>query len=104
MALPLEDRLAEVFTPKVEYDDQGTLTGLPQLVDAAITLGSANPVAHHVTNVVIEELPDGQVRAGSKRLGMRADGSCGSVTYDDTAVRARRVPLNGLTPGTATPH
>ncbi|MFJ9376963.1 nuclear transport factor 2 family protein [Streptomyces sp. NPDC101455] len=139
MALPLEDRLAitelialhghladegeldrltEVFTPDVEYDltdfGQRTLTGLTQLVDAALALGAANPVAHHVTNVVIEELADGRVRARSKGLGIKADGSCGSVTYVDTVVRvgsvwriarrrvtARRVPLNGLTPGTA---
>ncbi|WP_405995509.1 nuclear transport factor 2 family protein [Streptomyces sp. NBC_00986] len=141
MALPLEDRLAitelialhghlvdegeldrlnEVFTPDVEYDltdfGQGTLTGLTQLTDASLTLGAANPVAHHVTNVVIEELPDDRIQARSKGLGIRTDGSCGSVTYVDTVVRvgvgwriarrritARRVPLNGLTPGTTAP-
>jgi hypothetical protein len=58
-----------------------------------------------VTNVVIEELPDGEIRARSKGLGIRTDGSCGSVTYVDTVglgwriarrkVEARRVPLNG---------
>ncbi|MEV8540563.1 nuclear transport factor 2 family protein [Streptomyces sp. NPDC051572] len=134
MALPLEDRLAitelialhghlvdegeldrltEVFTPDVEYDltdfGQGTLTGLTQLVDASLTLGAANPVAHHVTNVVIEELSDDRIRARSKGLGIRTDGSFGSVTYVDSVVRvrlgwriarrrveARRVPLNGL--------
>ena len=107
------DRLAEVFTPDVEYDltdfGQGTLTGLTQLTDASLASGAANPVAHHVTNVVVEELADGQVRARSKGLGIRTDGSCGSVTYVDTVVRvgagwriarrrveARRVPLNGL--------
>ncbi|MFG2373327.1 nuclear transport factor 2 family protein [Streptomyces sp. NPDC048504] len=114
------DRLAEVFTPDVEYDltdyGQGTLTGLTQLTDSALALGAGNPVAHHVTNVVIEELPDGRIRARSKGLGIKTDGSCGSVTYVDTVVRAgmgwriaqrritaRRVPLNGLTPGTAAP-
>ncbi|WP_329352456.1 nuclear transport factor 2 family protein [Streptomyces sp. NBC_01261] len=114
------DRLTEVFTPDVEYDltdfGQGTLTGLTQLTDAALALGAANPVAHHVTNVVIEELADGRIRARSKGLGIKADGSCGSVTYVDTVVRvgagwriarrrveARRVPLNGLTPGTSAP-
>ncbi|MEV5529445.1 nuclear transport factor 2 family protein [Streptomyces prunicolor] len=114
------DRAAEVFTPDVEYDltdfGQGTLTGLTQLTDASLALGAGNPVAHHVTNVVVEELADGQVRVRSKGLGIRTDGSCGSVTYVDTVVRvgagwriarrkitARRVPLNGLTPGTAAP-
>ncbi|MBK3577162.1 nuclear transport factor 2 family protein [Streptomyces sp. MBT65] len=134
MTLPLEDRLAitelialhghlvdegeldratEVFTPDVEYDltdfGRGTLTGLRQLVDASVALGAANPVAHHVTNVVIEEPAEGQVRVRSKGLGIRTDGSCGSVTYVDTVVRigtgwriARRkvsVRRTPLTPG-----
>jgi hypothetical protein len=64
------DRAAEVFTPDVEYDltdfGQGTLTGLTQLVDASLALGAGNPVAHHVTNVVVEELADGQVRVGRR--------------------------------------
>ncbi|PAZ09115.1 polyketide cyclase [Streptomyces sp. SA15] len=106
-------RSAEVFTPDVVYDlsdfGQGQVTGLAALTEAALALGTANPVAHHVTNVVIEEVDDGRVRARSKGLGVMADGSCGSVTYEDTLVRAadgwrichrrvlaRRAPLNGL--------
>ncbi|WP_043665849.1 nuclear transport factor 2 family protein [Streptomyces xylophagus] len=113
------DRMAEVFTPDVEYDltdfGQGTVTGLAELVDASLALGAGNPVAHHVTNVVIEELAEGGARVRSKGLGIKADGSCGSVTYVDTVVRvgaswrighrrvsARRVPLNGAR-GTARP-
>ncbi|MDX3383894.1 hypothetical protein PV682_20865 [Streptomyces niveiscabiei] len=58
-------------------------------------------MAHHVTNVA-GDADSAQVR--SKGLGVLVDGSCGSVTYDDTVVRtadgwrrlsARRVPLNG---------
>ncbi|MET7482173.1 nuclear transport factor 2 family protein [Streptomyces sp. NPDC005538] len=111
------DRVAEVFTPDVEYDlsdfGQGTVTGLTAFVDAALALGAGNPVAHHVTNVVIEEPVEGRVRVRSKGLGVKADGSCGSVTYIDTVVRvgagwrisqrklvARRVPLNGPAPET----
>ncbi|MFY7563144.1 nuclear transport factor 2 family protein [Streptomyces sp. WI04-05B] len=88
---------------------QGRVTGLAALMDASLALGSANPVAHHVTNVVVAETPDGRVHARSKGLGVRADGTCGSVTYEDTLVRvdggrrisyrkvsARRVPLGGL--------
>ncbi|MEU5095552.1 nuclear transport factor 2 family protein [Streptomyces sp. NPDC020996] len=134
MALALEDRLAvielialhghlvdegelgrcgEVFTPDVVYDlagfGQGRLTGLAALRDAALALGAANPVAHHVTNVVVEDVTDGRVRVRSKGLGIMADGSCGSVTYEDVVVRVdagwrichrkvvpRREPLNGL--------
>ncbi|MFJ9895798.1 nuclear transport factor 2 family protein [Streptomyces sp. NPDC091280] len=106
------DRLAEVFTPDVEYDltdfGQATIVGLPELVRASLALGEGNPVAHHVTNVVVQESAQGRVRAQAKGLGIRTDGSCGSVTYEDTVVRtgtgwrisqrkvsARRVPLNG---------
>ncbi|MDN0199051.1 nuclear transport factor 2 family protein [Streptomyces sp. S.PNR 29] len=107
------DRCQEVFTPDVVYDlsdvAQGPVTGLAALKQAALALGAANPVAHHVTNVVIEEVADGRVLARSKGLGVMADGSCGSVTYEDTVVRveagwrichrkvsARRAPLGGL--------
>ncbi|MFB7507630.1 nuclear transport factor 2 family protein [Streptomyces broussonetiae] len=108
------DRLDRLFTPDVVYDvtdfGQDPLIGLPAVRQAALALGAGNPVAHHVTNVVVHEGADGRVRARSKGLGVRADGTCGSVTYDDTLVRtsdgwrishrvltARRVPLNGVT-------
>ncbi|GAA0300077.1 nuclear transport factor 2 family protein [Streptomyces turgidiscabies] len=107
------DRTAEVFTADVAYDlsdfGQGLVTGLAALNDASLALGPANPVAHHVTNVIVTEESDGRVRARSKGLAVMADGTCGSVTYDDTVVRtvggwriscrkvsARRVPLGGL--------
>lgn len=110
------DRTAEVFTPDVVYDlsdfGQDRVVGLAALTEAALALGPANPVAHHVTNVVVTEGPDGVVHARSKGLGVKADGTCGSVTYDDTVVRvdggwriayrkvsARRVPLGGLGQG-----
>ncbi|WP_262060420.1 nuclear transport factor 2 family protein [Streptomyces sp. STR69] len=106
------DRLAEVFTPDIEYDladfGQDTVIGLARLVDASLASGPANPVAHLVTNVVIEDSTEERVRVRSKGLGIRTDGSCGSVTYEDTVVRtgagwrishrrvsARRVPLKG---------
>lgn len=105
-------RLDELFTDDVVYDvtDFGApepLRGLTALRDAALALGAANPVAHHVTNVVLDASGD-QVRARSKGLGVHADGSCGSVTYEDVVVRtphgwrirhrtvrARRTPLGG---------
>ncbi|MFF4505245.1 nuclear transport factor 2 family protein [Streptomyces sp. NPDC001401] len=107
------DRSGEVFTTDVVYDlsdfGQGEIFGLTALKEAALALGAKNPVAHHVTNVVIEEVFDDRVRARSKGLGIMSDGSCGSVTYEDVVVRgdagwricrrkvvARRVPLGGL--------
>ncbi|OIJ88997.1 polyketide cyclase [Streptomyces sp. MUSC 14] len=107
------DRMDELFTPDIVYDvsdfGQEPLVGLAAVRDAALALGDGNPVAHHVTNIVVREEADGRVRARSKGLGVRADGTCGSVTYDDVLVRtpdgwrishrtltARRVPLNGV--------
>lgn len=82
------------------------LAGLSAAREAAISLGEANPLAHHVTNIVVEEAPDGTVRALSKYLGVMTDGSVGSGTYEDTiikdgaawkithrVVRPRKVPL-----------
>jgi hypothetical protein len=107
------DRLEELFTSDVIYDltgfDQEPLFGVSAIREAAWALGAANPVAHHVTNVVVEVSEDGEVQVRSKGLGIRADGSCGSVSYDDTVVRTadgwrisirrvspRRTPLGGM--------
>lgn len=62
-------------------------------------------MAHHVSNIVLKDKPDGTIRALSKGIGVMADGSCGSVTFDDTVqwsvtgwrithriVRARHTP------------
>ncbi|MGC4810579.1 nuclear transport factor 2 family protein [Micromonospora sp. DT228] len=104
------DRMHELFTADVAYDvtdlGGGVLVGLEMLRDTALALGEGNPVAHHVTNIVLTELADDRVHVLSKGIGINADGSIGSVTYEDTivrgdsgwrishrTVRARRVPL-----------
>lgn len=46
-----------------------------------------HPVAHHATNIVVLEDPDGTVRVRSKGIGVGPGGRVGSVTYDDVAVR-----------------
>ncbi|MFF3405084.1 nuclear transport factor 2 family protein [Streptomyces sp. NPDC002742] len=84
------DRFDELFTSDVVYDltdfGQEPLFGVAAIRDAASALGSANPVAHHVTNVVVTTSADGRVQVRSKGLGIKADGSCGSVAYQDTVV------------------
>jgi hypothetical protein len=104
------DRMDEVFTAEAIYDvtdlGGGVLTGLTMLREAAFALGERNPVAHHVTNIVLTEAGTDRAHARSKGLGINADGTCGSVTYEDTivrgdngwrithrTVRARRIPL-----------
>ena len=109
-------RLDEVFTADVEYDltdfGQQTLHGVQACAAAAYALGDLNPVGHHVTNVILADAQDGCVHGRSKGIGVSADGTCGSVTYEDTIVRgqqgwrisrrkvlARRVPLGGSAGG-----
>ncbi|GAA4203893.1 nuclear transport factor 2 family protein [Microbispora amethystogenes] len=104
------DRWSELFTPDVVFDltgmGGGVLTGLAALRDATSAMAGEHPVAHHVTNIVLDETADDHVRALSKGIGVMADGTTGSVTYDDTIVRgdqgwrisrrvirARRAPL-----------
>ena len=81
------DRYDEVFTDDVVYDVTdfgfGELRGVEAVREAGRTLGDANPVGHHVTNVVIHELSEGVVTARSKGFGVMADGTTGSVTYED---------------------
>ncbi|MFE0171984.1 nuclear transport factor 2 family protein [Streptomyces sp. NPDC059002] len=106
------DRLDELFTADVVYDvtdfGQPPLEGIDAIREAALAVGEANPVGHHVTNIILTETGDDRVLARSKGIGVNADGSCGSATYEDTIVRgergwrisrrtlrARRVPLGG---------
>ncbi len=80
-----------LFTPDIEYDvtdlGGGVIVGLAALEEAAQALGDQNPVAHHVTNIVLTETGPDEVTARSKGLGVMSDGSCGSATYDDLLVR-----------------
>jgi hypothetical protein len=111
-------RLDELFTTDVSYDLEdfglGVLHGVPAIRDAALAMGAANPIGHHVTNLMLTELDENMVRVRSKGIGIRTDGTCGSVTYEDTVRRtgegwrisdrkviARRAALGGRTADTA---
>ncbi|MFJ6434127.1 nuclear transport factor 2 family protein [Streptomyces sp. NPDC091416] len=87
-------RLEELFTDDIVYDvtdlGHGSLIGVDAFRDAAIAMGARNPVGHHVTNIVLTDLGDGRVGARSKGIGINADGTSGSVTYEDLVVRAER--------------
>ncbi len=85
------DRLDELFSADVVYDLEslgyGTLTGVDAIRDAALALGDRNPVAHHVTNILITDASGDEVKVSSKGLGVQADGSVGSVVYEDVVRR-----------------
>jgi len=110
------DRAVQLFTPDVTYDlddfGLGSLHGTAAVREAALALGDANPVGHHVTNIVITWIDDRSARVQSKGIGIKADGTAGSVTYDDIVTRhpggwkisyrkvtARRAALGGQQAG-----
>lgn len=80
------------------------LRGRAELRAAADALGDANPVGHHVTNTVLTEVGDDRVRAVSTFIGVRADGTCGTGTYEDTLARGdhgRRITRRRILGGRA---
>jgi hypothetical protein len=79
MTISLEDRLA--IHELISTGGQ-SLRGLDAIKDAAIRLGEGNPVGHHVTNIVVDGRGD-HITARSKAIGVRQDGSTGSLDYDD---------------------
>lgn len=84
------DELDKVFTSDVAYDlsafGMGVQQGLGAIREAALALGENNPVGHHVTNIVIEEVEDDStVHVRSKGIGIKTDGTTGSVVYVDVA-------------------
>jgi hypothetical protein len=94
-----------VFSTDVVYDltafGHTSLHGLTAVNEATLALGEAHPVGHHVTNVVLTEVTDSEVRARSKGIGVNADGTTGSVTYDDTISRGAegwRISRRGVVP------
>lgn len=85
-------RYDEVFTADVVYDVTalgfGTLEGIDQLIAAARAVGEANPLGHHVTNIVVSDSDiEGGVSVLSKGIGVDTGGSCSTVVYEDTVVR-----------------
>ena len=85
------DRLEEAFTPDAVYDltdvGLGAFEGVEVIRQAAGQLGAANPVAHHLTDVVITGADDDAVSVLSKGLLLMTDGTVGSVTHRDTVRR-----------------
>jgi SnoaL-like domain len=86
------DELNRVFADDVMHDltafGLGIHQGLGSVREAAEALGDANPIGHHVTNIIIVEVKDDYaVVTRSKGIGVRADGTAGSVVYDDTVTK-----------------
>ena len=83
-------RSHELFTQDVRYDvadfDAGVHVGIGAIV-ALWKASDRHPLAHHATNVVIAQEPDGTTRVVSKGIGVLSDGKMGSVVYKDIVVK-----------------
>jgi SnoaL-like domain len=88
------DRLDELFTDDVVYDVEdlggGLLQGVAAIREAAQALGEQNPLGHHTTNVIVQELGDDTARVRSKGIGVNLDGSVSTVMYEDVVRRTAR--------------
>jgi 3-phenylpropionate/cinnamic acid dioxygenase small subunit len=85
------DRLDELFTDDFVYDVEafgfGRLEGVEAFIEAARTLGDANPLGHHVTNAVVVASDDDAATVRSKGIGVLSNGMSGTVVYEDVVRR-----------------
>jgi SnoaL-like protein len=89
------EKLHLLFTDDASYDITAYGLGVVQGLDALIELfrqrPGTQPVGHHATNVIVgpggEATGDDRATVRSKGLAVMADGTAGTVTYDDVVVR-----------------
>lgn len=81
------DRLAELFTDDFVYDVEalgfGSLEGADAFTKASLALGDDNPLGHHVTNALVIDDEGDRATVRSKGIGILADGTSGTVVYED---------------------
>lgn len=84
------EELDRLLTTDAAYDlsdfGLGIIDGLDAITDLHRRRPGNQPVGHHVTNVMIEEV-DGAVHVRSKGLSVMAGGAAGTCTYEDTVIR-----------------
>jgi len=84
------DAVPALFTANARYDmtdfGLGVMHG-PAQIRELWTRSETHPLAHHATNIVVSEDPDGTVRVVSKGIGVGHRGRVGSVTYRDVVQR-----------------
>jgi len=83
--------LDRLLTDDAAYDvtdyGLGIVTGLPALRALFEAAPGAQPLGHHVTNVIVTEAADGTVGVRSKGLAVMPNGSAGTVVYDDVVTK-----------------
>jgi hypothetical protein len=86
------DRLEELFIDDAVFDSSDLGNEVTHGLDALRARwksSTRHPLAHHATNIVIWEAPDGIVHAQSKGIGVGFKGRTGTLTYKDVL---RRTP------------
>ena len=87
-------RVEELFTLDCTYDMREFGLGVVHGAQAVAALwadpDAMHPLAHHATNIIVSEDPEGSVRVLSKGLGVGPNGRVGSVTYRDIVIRTPR--------------
>jgi 3-phenylpropionate/cinnamic acid dioxygenase small subunit len=85
------DRWEEVYTHDLVFDLEdfglGITHGLAGLRTMARRFDGPQPLGHHVTNIVVVAQEGDRAVARSKGLAVNADGTSGSVVYEDTLRR-----------------
>jgi SnoaL-like domain len=84
-------RVGELFTATAVYDmtdfGLGAVRGAAAIHEMWSRPDAMHPLAHHATNIVISEDPDGTVHVVSKGIGVGTNGRVGSVVYRDVVER-----------------
>lgn len=83
-------RLAEVFTPDCVFDATALgvplMTGVAEIEQVSSTTPQA-PIAHHVTNVLVQEIDGDAATVRAKAIGIYSRGRAFSGEYRDALVR-----------------
>ena len=83
------DRLGDVFTEDVVFDATALgvplMTGFADMIEVSET-SRQQPLAHHVTNVLVKSIEGDEAKVRAKAIGMFSKGRAFSGDYDDTLV------------------
>lgn len=86
-----DDQLQLLLTDDAVYDvsayGMGAVHGLDAITQLFAQRPGEQPVGHHVTNVMIGTSEGDTAAVRSKGLAVMADGTSGTVVYDDVVVR-----------------
>lgn len=83
------ERADQVFTPDVTFDPGSGQPVLHGIADIVATFTGRNTYAHHTTNIVLTENPDGTVAAHSKLVCFPNERPPFTGDYYDTLVHTR---------------